>query len=142
MKILVIDTASKNCLVAIYEDEKKILERKNEEELTHSQKLMPLIDESLKKAKISIDDIELLICSQGPGSFTGVRIGISTAKAFEDVSNLKSKINENIVKDSNIEKIDNSRGNKKEEENKHKLKVIGVNSLESLAQNVGKRNCM
>lgn len=88
MKILAIDTSSKNASVAITEDEKELIELNNSEEKTHSQKLMPMIDEALKKLDLSLDDIDLISCSLGPGSFTGVRIGIATAKAFADSKNI------------------------------------------------------
>lgn len=88
MKILAIDTSSKICSVSILEDKKVIIERHNDDEKTHSQKLMPLIDETLKQQNINLDDINLLACCQGPGSFTGIRIGISTVKAFSDVKNI------------------------------------------------------
>lgn len=88
MKILTIDTSSKNAIVAITENEEKIIELNNEEEKTHSQKLMPMIDEAFQKTKLSLDDIELIVCCLGPGSFTGVRIGIATAKAFVDSKNI------------------------------------------------------
>lgn len=88
MKILAIDTSSKICSVSILEDKNVIIEKHNDDEKTHSQKLMPLIDETFKDANLSLDDIDLLACSQGPGSFTGIRIGISTVKAFADVKNI------------------------------------------------------
>ncbi len=88
MKILAIDTSSKNASVAITEDEKELIELNNSEEKTHSQKLMPMIDEVLKKLDLSLDDIDLISSSLGPGSFTGVRIGIATAKAFSDSKNI------------------------------------------------------
>lgn len=88
MKILTIDTSSKNAIVAITEDEEKIIELNNEEEKTHSQKLMPMIDEAFQKSNLSLDDIGLIVCCLGPGSFTGVRIGIATAKAFADSKNI------------------------------------------------------
>lgn len=88
MKILSIDTSSKNAIVAITENEEKIIELNNEEEKTHSQKLMPMINEAFQKAKLSLDDIDLIVCCLGPGSFTGVRIGIATAKAFADSKNI------------------------------------------------------
>lgn len=50
--------------------------------LTHSESLLPMIDFCLKNAKVSIDEIETLAISEGPGSFTGVRIGISTFKGL------------------------------------------------------------
>lgn len=88
MKILAIDTSSKICSVSILEDNNVIIENHNDDEKTHSQKLMPLIDETLKQANITLDNIDLLACCQGPGSFTGIRIGISTVKAFADVKNI------------------------------------------------------
>ena len=88
MKILAIDTSSKVCSVAITEDDKTITSLHNDDEKTHSVKLMPMIDEAFKNANLSLKDIDLLVGSVGPGSFTGVRIGISTIKAFADVSGL------------------------------------------------------
>ncbi len=88
MKILAIDTSSKICSVSILEDKNVIIEKHNDDEKTHSQKLMPLIDEILKQANLTLDNIDLLACSQGPGSFTGIRIGISTVKAFADVKHI------------------------------------------------------
>ena len=88
MKILAIDTSSKICSVSILEDNNVIIEKHNDDEKTHSQKLMPLIDELLKDSNLTLDNIDLLSCSQGPGSFTGIRIGISTVKAFADVKNI------------------------------------------------------
>ena len=73
-----------NALVAITENEERIVELNNEEEKTHSQKLMPMIDQAFQKSNLSLNDIELIVCCLGPGSFTGVRIGIATAKAFAD----------------------------------------------------------
>lgn len=88
MKILAIDTSSKRCSVSIMEDNKKIIELYNDDEKTHSVKLMPMIDNAFKTANLTLNDISLLVCSIGPGSFTGVRIGISTVKAFADVKNI------------------------------------------------------
>lgn len=84
MKILAIDTSSKNASVAILENTNTLIELNNNDEKTHSQKLMPMIDEAFQKLSISLDNIDLISCSLGPGSFTGVRIGIATAKAFSD----------------------------------------------------------
>ena len=90
MKILGIDTSSKRCTVCILEDNNVIVELHSDDEKTHSQTLMPLIDEMFKKTDLSLKDIYMLACCVGPGSFTGVRIGISTAKAFADVYNFKT----------------------------------------------------
>lgn len=88
MKILSIDTSSKICSVSILEDTDLIIEKHIDNELTHSQKLMPLISEILKENNIELSDLDLFACSVGPGSFTGVRIGVSTVKAFNDVTNI------------------------------------------------------
>ena len=88
MKILSIDTSSKICSVSILEDTTVILEKHTNDEKTHSQNLMPLIDGLFKDTNLTLDNIDLLACSQGPGSFTGIRIGIATIKAFADAKNI------------------------------------------------------
>ena len=88
MKILSLDTSSKICSVAVLEDTDVIIEKHIENELTHSQKLMPLVDEILKQTNLTLKDFDFYACSVGPGSFTGVRIGVSTVKAFCDVTNV------------------------------------------------------
>ncbi len=90
MNILAIDTSSKNASVAITQNEEKLIEINNNDEKTHSQKLMPMIDEALQKTGLSLNEIGLIACCLGPGSFTGVRIGIATAKAFADSKNIVS----------------------------------------------------
>lgn len=88
MKILSLDTSSKICSVCILEDTNIIIEKHIENELTHSEKLMPLIDSLLNSCKLKLSDFSLLSCCSGPGSFTGVRIGVSTVKGFNDVTNI------------------------------------------------------
>ena len=87
MKILAIDTATEVCSVAVLENKDVILEKTLESVNTHSVSLMPLIDEVLSKSSLTLDDINLFACDKGPGSFTGIRIGLSTIKAFCDVTN-------------------------------------------------------
>ena len=88
MKILSIDTSSKNASVAILNREGILIELNNNDEKTHSQKLMPMVDEAFQKTNLSLDDIGLIVCCLGPGSFTGVRIGIATVKAFSDTKTI------------------------------------------------------
>ena len=88
MKILAIDTSSKICSVSILENDNIIMEKHTNDEKTHSQNLMPLLDELLKQTNLSLDQIDLLACCQGPGSFTGIRIGIATVKAFSDAKKI------------------------------------------------------
>lgn len=88
MKILSIDTSSKICSVAVLEDTTVIIEKNIDDMTTHSQKLMPMIDDILMELNMKLTDFDLFSCSVGPGSFTGVRIGVSTIKAFCDVTNV------------------------------------------------------
>lgn len=90
MKILSINTSSNICAAAILEDTTLIKEITIDDANTHSVKLMPLIDELFKSTNLSVQDIDLFACDKGPGSFTGIRIGISTIKAFCDVTNKPS----------------------------------------------------
>lgn len=88
MKILAIDTSSPICSVAILEDNNLIEEINLDDGRTHSENLMPLIDSVLKRNSLDIKDIEMLSCCVGPGSFTGIRIGVATSKAFSDSLNI------------------------------------------------------
>ena len=90
MKILSIDTSSDICSVAILEDNTVIKELHIDDIKTHSEKLMPLIKNIFDECKLNLDNIDLIACSKGPGSFTGIRIGIATAKAFADSRNIKT----------------------------------------------------
>jgi tRNA threonylcarbamoyl adenosine modification protein YeaZ len=86
MKILSINTSSNICSVAILEDTNLIKELTIDDANTHSVKLMPLIEKIFNETNLSVTDIDLFVCDNGPGSFTGIRIGISTIKAFCDVT--------------------------------------------------------
>lgn len=88
MKILCIDTSSKLCSVAILENTTLINKLELDNGLTHSETLMPLIKELLDKSNLSLKDINLLVSDIGPGSFTGIRIGVATCKAFSDSLNI------------------------------------------------------
>ena len=90
MKILSIETAGNICGVALTEDDRLIKEVLLDDGNTHSVKLMPLIDKLLSETNTKISDIDLFACDIGPGSFTGIRIGVSTLKAFMDVTNKKA----------------------------------------------------
>ena len=82
MNILAIDTSSQNATVAIVCEERLIGEYTINNKKTHSQIIMSLIDDMVSKSGLDINDIDVLACGIGPGSFTGLRIGIATAKAL------------------------------------------------------------
>lgn len=88
MKILSITTSSPICGVAILENSTLIKQINLDNGLTHSESLMPIIKQILKETNLTLNDINLLITDIGPGSFTGIRIGISTIKAFVDSLNI------------------------------------------------------
>ena len=89
LKILSIDTSSNVCGVSILDDTKLICKLDAIAVNSHSETLMPMISDALNEANLSIDDINLIVCDIGPGSFTGIRIGVSTVKAFRDSKNIE-----------------------------------------------------
>lgn len=82
MKILALDTSGQNCSVCILDEEKVICDFNLSIATTHSETLLPIIDTLCKFSKIDLEDIDVLACALGPGSFTGLRIGIATLKGF------------------------------------------------------------
>lgn len=90
MKILSIDTSSKICGIAILENDTLIKEISQDNGLTHSETLMPIIKNTLADINLQLKDIDLIVCDKGPGSFTGIRIGVATTKAFSDSLGIKS----------------------------------------------------
>lgn len=88
MKILSIDTSSNICGVSILDDDNLICNLDNDTGRTHSENLMPMIKDALSTAKLTLNEIDLIVCDVGPGSFTGIRIGIATVKAFNDSLNI------------------------------------------------------
>ena len=90
MKILSIDTSSNICAAAILEDTTLLKELSQNNGLTHSVNLMPMIQELFSSLNLSLKDIDLIVCDKGPGSFTGIRIGIATAMGFSDSLNIQT----------------------------------------------------
>lgn len=84
MRILAVDTSAVCASVAVTENGKILSECSTNTGLTHSRTLMPMIDSALKNGEISIDSIDYFACSVGPGSFTGIRIGVAAVKGLCD----------------------------------------------------------
>jgi len=82
MLILALDTTAVTASVALLDGENVIADFSVHNKLTHSEKLLKMIDDVLLNSSYSVDDIELIAVSVGPGSFTGVRIGVATAKGL------------------------------------------------------------
>lgn len=89
MKILGIDSSAKSASAAIVENGKVLSSFFINTGLTHSQTLMPMIDNALKCADMNLNEIDLIAVNKGPGSFTGIRIGVAAAKGLADTSSIK-----------------------------------------------------
>ena len=109
MKILAVDSSSTTASVALVEDKKIVAEYFINAGLTHSQTLAPMIESILKNLNLEPSQIDLYASTSGPGSFTGLRIGMATveAKALANnkqclgVSSLKA-LSYNITNHNNI----------------------------------------
>ncbi len=90
MKILSIDTSSKICGVSILDNKNLICNLDKETNKSHSENLMPMISQALADSNTDLNSIDLIVCDIGPGSFTGIRIGVATVKGFCDSLNIPS----------------------------------------------------
>ena len=82
MLILAFETSAKACSVAIHDGQKLLAESYQNTGLTHSQTLMVMAEDLLKSCAKTASDVTHLAVAAGPGSFTGVRIGVAGAKGF------------------------------------------------------------
>ncbi len=87
MKVLGIDTSTKVATIAIIDEEELIGEYSLSKDMSHSEKLMPMVKEVLENIDLKIGDIDLYTVGLGPGSFTGLRIGAATIKSFAHLFN-------------------------------------------------------
>ncbi len=82
MKILAVDTATKSCSVAIVDKETLLAEMTVVNEETHSKHLLEMICSVIKHSGLNLPDLDGFAVTRGPGSFTGLRIGISSVKGL------------------------------------------------------------
>lgn len=82
MKILAFESTAKACSVALCEDDFLIAQAYQNSGLTHSTTLMPMTEDLLRNCGVKLADVGCLAVAVGPGSFTGLRIGISTVKGL------------------------------------------------------------
>jgi tRNA threonylcarbamoyladenosine biosynthesis protein TsaB len=87
LNILAIDTSSVYGSIALYNDKLSYLNF-SDIKVTHSERLLPQIDAALKQNKLTPKELDAVCISNGPGSFTGLRIGLSTAKAICMANNI------------------------------------------------------
>ncbi len=82
MRILVCDTSNSTCCAGIYEDGRELAYELSLEKKTHSETFMPLVMRVVEKAGLTLQDIDVLASTIGPGSYTGIRIGLSAVKGM------------------------------------------------------------
>ncbi|MGY3776684.1 tRNA (adenosine(37)-N6)-threonylcarbamoyltransferase complex dimerization subunit type 1 TsaB [Helcococcus sueciensis] len=119
MRILAVDTSTMMSSISILEDDKIIADSSINQEETHSEMLVPLIKRMLDDLKIKANDIDLFAIAKGPGSFTGLRIGMTSLKAMAQaldkpiigVSTLKGMAY-SIMNDGYVLAIIDARGNR------------------------------
>ena len=88
MRILYVDTTTPDLIVAVVEDNEIINVTAPNIGVHHSEMLCDKVNEALSKAKIGFADLDAYACAIGPGSFTGIRIGISTVKGYHSAVKL------------------------------------------------------
>ena len=82
MKILALDSSGLVASVAVVEDDNLCGEYAMNYKKTHSQTLLPMLDELAKMIDLDLDTVDAIAIAKGPGSFTGLRIGSATAKGL------------------------------------------------------------
>lgn len=107
MKSLLIDTATSNILVTIIEGQNVLYEYKENIISDMSSKLLPIIDEGLKSLNLKLNDIDKIFVVNGPGSFTGIRVGVTTAKT------IAWALKKEIIALSSLELMSTTKTNKK-----------------------------
>ncbi len=88
MKILAVDSSAKSAGVAVAEGGRLISECFVNNALTHSRTLMPMVENALSQADLTLKDIDAICVNVGPGSFTGIRIGVAAVKGLAMCDNI------------------------------------------------------
>lgn len=82
MRILALESSATACSAALCEDQVLLAQSWQNSGLTHSRTLLPMVEDLLKNSGSSMDEVEMIAVAAGPGSFTGLRIGVATAKGL------------------------------------------------------------
>lgn len=90
MILLAIDTSGPVCGVALMQDGQVRYEAMARNKFTHSESMMPMVEEAFEKTGLTLDETDLLAVTVGPGSFTGVRLGVSAVKALCHARQIKA----------------------------------------------------
>lgn len=119
MRILLIDTSTSNLTVSIIENNNILYNYKEKIITDMSSKIMPIIDNGLKQFNLNISDIDKIFVVNGPGSFTGIRVGVTVAKTIAwalkkdivPISSLELMATTDTDKNYIVPMIDARRGN-------------------------------
>ncbi len=84
MILLGLDSSSKAATAAVLRDGELLCEYTQNQDKTQSVKMLPMIEKMLSDVELSLSDIDIFVCGVGPGSFTGVRIGVATARGLSE----------------------------------------------------------
>ncbi|HLL28674.1 MAG TPA: tRNA (adenosine(37)-N6)-threonylcarbamoyltransferase complex dimerization subunit type 1 TsaB, partial [Xanthobacteraceae bacterium] len=84
MRLLAIDTALDACSTAVFDTERDrpLFSESREIGRGHAELLVPLVDQTMKQAGVKFDEIDRIVVTVGPGSFTGLRVGLAAARGF------------------------------------------------------------
>ena len=88
MTVLAFDTATSSCAITVWRKAEVLAENKAMLERGHAEVLVPMIEAALADAQLDYQDLDLLAVTIGPGAFTGIRIGLATARSLALASNL------------------------------------------------------
>lgn len=82
MKILAVDSTTRTACAALTEDGRTLASFISDSGPTQSERLLPMVEEVLRAARVKVDEVDLFASTVGPGSFTGVRIGVAVIKGL------------------------------------------------------------
>lgn len=82
MRILALETSTRRASVALTDDDCLVARRLHEDPFTHAERIVPLIDEAVAESGFAKSSFDVIACGLGPGSFTGVRVALATAKGI------------------------------------------------------------
>ncbi len=90
MYILALETTGAHASAAVIAEDGTVFEKHSNEVLNHLQHLIPMVQQLLEENKLQLSDMTAIAVSRGPGSFTGIRIGVSTARALAQILGVKT----------------------------------------------------
>lgn len=87
-RLLALDTTTEACSAAFWSDRGPVLEQRVVEPRGHTQRLLPMVEQLLAEAGCSLEQLDGIACTRGPGSFTGVRVGVSAVQGLAFAADL------------------------------------------------------